>query len=123
MLRQSIQAASPEFQKLVDDLIAEETRSRATERRRVGREVLVRPVSIECRGPEPAIIQAFSRDLSGLGIGLISDQPIREGITARLHIQRLQGRPTVVLAECRWCEPYAQEWYMTGWTFTSIESV
>ncbi len=122
MLRQSIQAATPELKEFVENLINEESRLRFKDRRSVGREPLTKAVTIELRDQQSRSLPAITRDISGIGIGLVSNEPVEPYITARILIDRIKGRPSSIIAECRWCEECSNGWYMSGWHFVSIET-
>ncbi len=121
MLRQNTQAVSPEIQQFVDGIIDEETRARMQDRRAVGREPLCRPVDVTPFNAGGQSVSALSKDISGMGIGLVSQQPVEPRTTAKLTIYRLRGRPSVVVAECRWCEQSAGGWFLSGWYFMNVE--
>ena len=76
-MRSSIgQAATPEIESIVQDLLREDTVYDNSENRTAHRENLVRPVKITVRRPGDDVLTAFSRNISASGIGLITDHPI-----------------------------------------------
>lgn len=121
MLRGSTHAASPELQYLVEQILDEETRGRIGERRDSSRQQFCRPLLIQPRDNQECTINALSRDISGAGIGVISIDGFEPGSMARIEISRHQGLPSVVLAECRWCDPFGTGWYLSGWNFVAIQ--
>lgn len=121
MLRGSTQAASPELQDLVDQILDEESRAKICERRDASRQQISRPLVIEPREEDSRSITAMSRDISGSGLGVISTDNFEMGTLARIEISRLKGAPSVVLAECRWCDPFGNGWYLSGWNFVAVQ--
>jgi hypothetical protein len=120
MLRASTQAASAELQRLVEQILDEETRARIIERRDAARQAITRPVVIEPRDEPGRGINALARNISEMGIGVISAEPLRPNTLARIVITRSEGAPSIVLAECRWCESFQNGWYVSGWNFVSV---
>ena len=121
MLRGNTQAASPELEQLVQQILDEETRARVGERRDASRQPLSRPLSIEPRDETGRSLTAMSRDISALGLGVISTDHFQTGCIARIEISRFKGPPSVVLAECRWCDPFGNGWYLSGWNFVAMQ--
>ena len=122
MLRSSIRAASPEIQKLIDDITNTETRFIMSERRDATRTPLTRAVKIRPCSQQGDECSAITRDISNRGIGLIGQVQWEIGVVAKLAIGRLQLEPAIVVAECRWCDKFADGWFVTGWTFLRVES-
>ena len=118
MLTSSMSAANPIVEQLMKDLLKEDFQYVQNDRRSVVREHFVRPVSVTLGNQES--FSAFSRDFSPAGIGLLSERPIKEKESAKLAIYRLKGKPAVVVAECRWCKPYGESWYLSGWQFLRL---
>ena len=102
---------------MVQGLLREDLEFERTENRSAHRESLVRFVSID-RGGDQGAIDAFSRNISNAGVGVISSDPIPERSTATLTIERLDGTIVKVFAECRWCKPYGKKWQLSGWQFS-----
>lgn len=121
MLRSSIPAITPEIQRLIDDIINEETRFMMSERRDATRKPITRGVIIQpCNEPGQQF-SAISRDVSNQGIGLISQREWKDGDTAKIEINRLKGPASIVVAECRWCDKFAEGWFVSGWNFKRLE--
>ncbi|MEM7784422.1 MAG: PilZ domain-containing protein [Planctomycetota bacterium] len=120
MLRSGSIQAKPEIGRLVDELTKEEKEFDRTESRSAHRTSLVRAVEIDIRDLEHNI-DGFSRNISATGIGLITGEPITEKTVATLTISRLKGSTTGVLSECRWCKPYGEKWFLSGWLFISVK--
>ncbi len=116
MLRQTTQA-KPDLLELVDNIINEESRERIQDRRGAGRQPFSRPVEI-VSGEKT--VRAVTKDISPLGVGLISDGRVDPNSTARLKIYRHKGHPSVVIAECRWCEEHPSGWFVSGWFFINV---
>jgi len=119
MLNSSMSAANPIVERLMKELLQEDFQYVQNERRSIVREHFVRPVTITLINQES--FSAFSRNFSPEGIGLISDRPVKEKDTAKLGVYRLKGKPAVIVAECRWCKPYGESWYLSGWHFVKVD--
>jgi hypothetical protein len=106
---------------IIESLRKEEQAGAVSERRAAQRFPFVRPVQIKLgRGQEPEI-EATSRDLSDLGIGLIHDVEVEVGRMGVLTIHRQNGSPLVLRADCRWCQTFCRSWFMSGWRFSAVE--
>ncbi|MGB7343895.1 MAG: hypothetical protein WBD20_06765 [Pirellulaceae bacterium] len=121
MMRTSMPAASPELDQLVAELLKEESDFERHNGRSVHRETIVRSVAIEIRRPTEQTLTAFSRNISGLGVGLITQTKIPDGATALLKIEGLRTTPSPILSECRWCKAYGDNWFLSGWQFMMLK--
>lgn len=101
----------------IQRLIKEVQASQLRERRAVDRKPFVRPVQITTEKSPDEPEQGFSRDISLHGIGVIGKTEWRDSSIATLVIHSLDGRNVTVKAEVRWCKPYGNGWYLTGWSF------
>ena len=99
----------------VDALLSEAQRAKLTERRTEPRHPFVRPVVITV-GRDPGT-QAFSKDLSKQGIGVVTDQEYPERTIAVLTIHSTTSHPVHLKCELRWSDPFGKGWYLTGWKF------
>ena len=122
MLRSIGNSPSPEIESIVKGLLKEDSDYDRHESRSAHRESLVRAVTIEVRRPKEIVLSAFSRNISGSGIGLITDEKIADSSTAVLTIEPLKDRPSKILAECRWCKPYGKNWFISGWLFMMVKN-
>lgn len=120
MLTTSSGPSKPDIKRVVDDLLREDLYFDRNENRSAIRENLVRPVVIEVRDSDVKT-SGFSRNISSSGIGVITDASISEGTVAVLKIDRLHGVPITILAECRWCRPYGDDWQISGWQFIKLK--
>ena len=120
MQRTSMVRANPEIERAVKDLLAADASFDRNETRSVHRDQLVRHLRLEIRETEQ-MLEGFSRNISVAGIGVITDQAITSGTTAVMEIQRLKGTPARIVAECRWCKSYGENWFISGWQFRSIK--
>lgn len=120
MLRSSGPAARPDIQRCIDALLKEDVNFDRTENRTAIRENLVRAAEIQIRDPEQTF-DAFSRNVSATGIGLITKDEVAERTVATIKIFGLDGKETSILSECRWCKKYGDKWYLTGWQFISLK--
>lgn len=123
MLRSSICAASPEIQKLIDDILNEETRFILSERRDTNRKSITRAVKIKPCNQQGKEYSAITRDISNQGVGLVGQVRWEAGSMAKIVISRINNSPSIVVAECRWCDQFANGWYLTGWNFVRVEIV
>ena len=138
MLRSSGPPPKPDIKRVIDEILKEDVQYDRSENRSAHRENLVRHVAIELRSSEnsPAGSDAkeqseeatdppagFSRNISATGIGLITKFPIEDKAVAVLAIDRLgtDSKPATLLSECRWCRPYGDNWFLSGWLFVSLK--
>lgn len=103
------------MQEDIERLVMEAQRSRLNERRTEPRHSFVRPVSIY-QGDKPGL-SCFSKDISNLGIGIITPQEFDVGIHAVLRIHSVSSYPVFVRSEVRWCDRFGKGWFLTGWKF------
>ena len=102
----------------IERLILEAQRARFTERRTEPRHPFVRPIRISVGNNPP--IQAFSKDLSKQGIGIISDVELAAGVIAVLSIHSTSHTPVHLKCELRWSDAFGKGWFLTGWKFLSV---
>ena len=119
MLRANAPGAKPDIQRAVDSILCEDSTYDRNDNRSAHRENLVRGVIIEMRDSK-FVMQGFSRNVSGSGMGIITSQPVCENAFAVLSIASLAGEDTRILAECRWCKSYGKGWCLSGWQFVSM---
>ena len=110
---------SPELEKLIKEVVKEDTRYVRSEMRSVHRENLVVPVTIVHRDDREQ--HAFSRNISPAGICLISNEPVAVNESLELEIYRLNGKSERIIAEVRWCKPFGDEYFMSGWKFVQLK--
>ena len=120
MQRTSMVRANPEIERVVNDLLAADASFDRQETRSVHRDQLVRHLRLEIRETEQTL-EGVSRNISAVGIGIITDQAIASGAIAVMEIERLKGAPAKIIAECRWCKNYGENWFISGWQFRSIK--
>lgn len=101
----------------IERLLYEAQRSRFTERRTEPRHPFARPVSIYVND-QPAVT-AFAKDISSLGLGIISPVEFATGSHAVLRIHSVTGAPVHVRSEVRWSDKYGKGWFLVGWKFLS----
>jgi hypothetical protein len=99
---------------LVEGIVDEEIAA-VRERRSAHRTSLVRPVTVKINEDEQ--IFCFCRSISAQGMGVIMQNPPWLGTIATIHIHKLKGVPLVMRSELRWCEPFGDDWFATGWNF------
>ena len=101
---------------IVKQLLKENEVQRLSERRLANRTPFVRPILIcPLNGPEKH--GGFTRDISKLGIGVISPVKWEVGSFVDLSIHSMNGRPVRMRAETRWCDNYGHGWYVVGFIF------
>lgn len=103
----------------VDRLLRETQVSSLRERRSSDRKAFVRPVKIYFGRDTAQFQRAFSKDISKIGLGLITEEEWQVGRLAVLEVHALAGPPAVLRAEVRWCEKFGRGWYLSGWHFRS----
>jgi hypothetical protein len=106
------------MQEDIDRLLMEVQRSRFIERRTEPRQPFARPVRIQT--PHGQTLTAFSKDLSSLGIGVVSEVSVPPGSIATLEIHCVTGEPVCLRCEARWCDPYGKGWFLVGWKFIGV---
>jgi len=120
MLRTSGPPVKPEIQRAIDSILKEDSNFDRVEARSAHRENLVRAVMIKIRESESQIT-AFSRNISATGVGLITGEMIQERSSGILKIAQLVGPDLSILADCRWCKPYGDSWFLSGWQFIALK--
>ena len=119
MINQRMMSSNPEVERLIREMLSEDVRF-DRELRSSHRENLVFPVSI-CPNDEGETINGFSRNVSVSGICVLCDTEIATGERMTLEIYRLhRPEPSRVLAECRWCKPFGDEFFASGWQFIGL---
>ena len=119
MINQMMMSSNPEVERLIRELLSEDARF-DRELRSAHRENLVFPVSI-FRNEESPAISGFSRNVSVSGICVLCDTEMAKGDRVTLEIYRLhRPEPSRVLAECRWCKPFGDAFFASGWQFLGL---
>jgi hypothetical protein len=105
---------------VVDQLVAEERECGPGERRSAHRQPFMRPVSVHPRREPGTVWQAFSKNVSSQGLGLVTPHAVEIGTIAKLGIHRTVGPAVHLLAECRWCDTFGDGWFVHGWNFINV---
>jgi len=121
MLRSAIKAASPEIQRLIDDIINEEDRFMMSERRDGNRKPITHPIKIKPCNEPGKVYSGISRDISSQGIGIVGQLEWEPDTMAKIVIGRLDETHSIVVAKCRWCDKFAAGWFVSGWNFVRVE--
>ncbi len=100
----------------IDRLLKERQMFVLRERRSVGRQPFVRPVTIVAARTGQKVA-AFSRDISPHGIAVISKIAWKDSTLATLRIHSLLGDDVELESRVRWTDPFGLGWYVTGWHF------
>lgn len=87
------------------------------DRRSIRRKPFVRPVQIASGRHRDQLHDAFSRDVSHIGIGTIGLVDWPTSTVASLTINSLSNHRISIEAQARWTEAFGQGWFLTGWTF------
>ena len=101
----------------VEKLLKENQAELLADRRSVRRTPFARPVQIASGRDRTEQHEGFSRDISAVGIGIISRVQWPERTVVRLTVHSVKGKPLVVDAEARWTQDYGLGWFLTGWAF------
>ncbi len=120
MLEDLPKARSADLERVFRSLLAEEQQRAIDDRRASVRLPFVRPLVINLRSAKSDRIEAFSRNISTLGIGVVSKETFKMGDLATLEIHRFSRQPVVILAECRWADSFGGHWHFSGWSFLNI---
>lgn len=112
--------AKPDVKRAVEKLLVADANFDRYENRTAHRKNLVRPVHIELRETGESV-QAFSRNISSTGIGLITHQPLDPNLIAVLSVMSLEGENVEFLAESRWCKSFGDQWFFSGWQFVCLK--
>lgn len=119
MLREATTSAVFDVQDAVEQLLREDARFDELERRSLHRDTLVRPVTV-ADADSGEVIGGVSRNISQMGVCLLTRKPMPDRKIARISIHRLETGPAVFLAECRWSRPFGCGWFMSGWNFINL---
>ena len=123
MLTRNEPNSRPEIQRHIQEILLENTRYKR-ELRSFHREVLVCPVLLQLQDVEADEQHCVSRNISPAGISLISSIEFDEYQVATLELYRLTPAPRKgILAECRWCKPFGEMYWMSGWQFLRLQPV
>ena len=106
------------IKRIVEDLRKAEKAESIRDRRSSERVAFVHPVLISIGRDKNNETKATSKDLSSTGIGLMHDVPFEVGRIGVLKVFRLHDDPLLIRAECRWCKPFCQSWFVSGWRFS-----
>ncbi len=101
----------------IEELMRENQAGDVRERRAVDRKPFPRPVKVVIGRHQTQTHEAFSRDISLRGIGVISQFEFSPHTIATIHIHSLKGKDVAVRAELRWCLTYVEGWFLSGWSF------
>jgi len=76
-------------------------------------------VEIQLKGQDD-VLEAFSRNISANGVGLLTNHAIDERAVGKVIIFRPDGKAEAILSECRWCKNYGEKWFLSGWQFINV---
>ena len=122
MFTQSELSAPPEIKRVVDDILLENSRYKR-ELRSFQREDLVCPVIVSfAESLNMEAQHGVSRNISAAGISIISSVEFAERLQGIMDIYRLKKTPSAkIIAECRWCKPFGEMYWMSGWRFLRLQ--
>lgn len=119
MLKQSYVGPVPhDVELVIKELLRDDARYTLTEMRSRYRENLVVPVKVWFKNGESEM--GFSRNISEAGICVITQKLIVENEILDLEIYKLNGTPVRITSDARWCRPFGQSYYMSGWKFMHL---
>jgi hypothetical protein len=119
MLKQSyVGPVPPDIEAAVKELLRDDARYTLTEMRSRYRENLVVPVKVFFQNGETEM--GFSRNISEAGICVITRTLIPDNQMLDLEIYKLNGSPIRITSDARWCRPFGQSYYMSGWKFVHL---
>lgn len=116
------ESTTTEYQDIVQALLNEDQLFSLQERRVNSRQKFVRPSRLICLSKPKDVLSAFTRDLSGTGIGLLHRFELEFGEHALITINRLWDEPVVLKGKLAWCKKSENGWYQSGWHIDSVES-
>ena len=102
---------------VIEQLLREIQAVNLRERRSVDRKPFVRPLQVITGRDQKDAHEAVSRDISSRAMGMISRHEFPPNTIATIRIHSLKGKDVLVRAELRWCEPYGEGWFVSGWSF------
>jgi hypothetical protein len=105
--------------KLIYELIVE-AQNEFRDRRSDVRFAFFRPVTVET--DDGMKIEAFSREISASGIGLVHGQEMPKG-EVEVHIFPEQGYAIRVRTQILWCQECGHGWYISGGRFAGTATV
>jgi len=91
----------------------------ASDRRLLQRVPFFRPVTLTEHGGDGTTAQAFSRDISPGGIGLLHRMPLASD-RVTLEIPFTRRRQLTVTTQVRWCAPAGAGFYFSGGEFAPL---
>jgi len=114
--------APPEIQNYVQEIILENDRYKR-ELRTYHREEFVSPVIVRFSNDLLEDQHCMSRNISPAGISIISSFQFEEQSLAMIEIYRLKQVPKKhIVAVCRWCKPFGENYWMSGWQFMRLQN-
>lgn len=119
MINQAMVSSNPDVERLIREMLSENARYER-DLRSAHRENLVFPVSIYLPEKDQRIF-GFSRNVSVTGVCILCDTEVTAGERSTLEIYRLhKPDPSRVRSECRWCKPFGDNFFASGWQFSGI---
>lgn len=101
----------------IEQLLRENQAAALRERRSVDRKPFTRPLKVVINRDQEMVHEAFSRDVSSRGIGMISRHEFQPNMVATIQIHTLNGEHIALRAQVRWCQHYGEGWFASGWIF------
>lgn len=122
MLVRSQMNVRPEIERLVDQVLKENSRYDRELRSR-HRDVLVCPVDVSFSDENLEMQHCVSRNISAAGISLVSSFEFTPEMIVQLNLHRpVKAREQLIVAECRWCKPFGEIHWMSGWQFMRLKN-
>ena len=98
-------------------LLKDHEAERMRERRREPRRAFSRPVRMAFGPNRREFFNAFSRDISNNGIGVVGQMELEPMSIGWLSVNLLNSKTLTIRARVQWCEPFGDGWYLAGWEF------
>lgn len=114
----------PEIERLVGEILKENSRY-DRELRSLHRDFLVCPVDVSFSDENLEMQHCMSRNISAAGISLISSFEFTKEMVVYMNLHRpckKKTREQRIVAECRWCKPFGEIHWMSGWQFMRLKN-
>jgi hypothetical protein len=109
-------AAPDPLREQIQELMAQARADDQMDRRGAARYPFFRPASLANDREDLGAHQAFTRELSMTGVGLLHNIPVSIG-PIKVAIRYGDGQVAALPAEILWCRPCGDGWYVSGGKF------
>jgi hypothetical protein len=94
----------------------------ASDKRSNHRERYAVPVIVHQKRDLPRV-HAFTRNLSGSGVNLVTNKEVPINSFCKLEFFRSNGEECKIISECMWSKKYGKDHWMTGWEFPRLSRI